>query len=42
MTLSITIYNYEDTLNESKRDIKLINSSYALSMEKQLKSVMGT
>jgi hypothetical protein len=39
---SITIYNYEDTLNESKRDIKLINSSYALSMEKQLKSVMGT
>jgi hypothetical protein len=37
---SVSIYEYENTLNENKRDIKLINSSYVLSMESQLKSLM--
>ena len=38
----ISIYDYENNLNESKRNIKLINSSYVLSMENELKSLMGT
>lgn len=37
---SVSIYDYENNLNESKRNIQLINSSYVLSMESQLKSLM--
>jgi hypothetical protein len=37
----VSIYNHENNLNESKRNIKLINSSFAGSMELQLKSLMS-
>lgn len=38
----VYIYDYENELNESKRNIKLIKSQYAADMERQLKKVMGT
>jgi hypothetical protein len=37
----ISIYNYENTLNENKRNIKLINSNYVGSMESQFQSLMS-
>lgn len=37
----VSIYNHENNLNEAKRNIKLINSSFAGSLELQLKSLMG-
>jgi hypothetical protein len=37
---SVSIYNYENTLNENKRNVKLINSSYVGAMETQLQSLM--
>lgn len=37
----INIYDYENELNESKRNIKLIDSKYANSMELQLENVMA-
>mgnify|MGYP003347327585 CR=1 FL=1 len=37
---AISIYSYENDLNESKRHIKLINSIYANSMENQLEDLM--
>lgn len=37
----ISIYDYENTLNENKRNIKLINSSYVGAMESQLQSLMS-
>jgi hypothetical protein len=39
---TVSIYDYEDDLNESRRNIKLINSSYVTQMESQLKSIMGS
>ena len=38
----ISIYDYENYLNEDKRNIKLINNSYVGAMESQLKSLMGS
>ena len=37
----VSIYDYENGLNESKRNINLINSSYATDFEKQLTSLLG-
>lgn len=37
----ISIYNYENILNESKRNIRLINASYVGSLELQLQSLMS-
>jgi hypothetical protein len=37
----VSIYNHENNLNEAKRNIKLINSSFAGSLELQLKSLMS-
>lgn len=37
----ISIYNYENNLNESKRNIRLINASYVGSLELQLQSLMS-
>lgn len=37
----VTIYDYENDLNESKRNIKLINSIYASDMERQLERLMN-
>lgn len=39
---TVSIYDYENDLNESRRNIKLINSSYVTQMESQLKSIMGS
>jgi len=39
---AISIYDYEVNLNESKRNINLINSIYAAQIESELKSLMGT
>jgi hypothetical protein len=36
----VTLYDYEEELNESKRQIKLLNSTYAGEMEQQLKELM--
>lgn len=36
----ITLYEYEENLNESRRQIKLLNSNYAGEMEQQLKVLM--
>jgi hypothetical protein len=36
----VTLFNYEDELNESRRQIKLLNSTYAGEMEQQLKELM--
>ena len=38
----VYIYDYENELNESKRNIKLVKSQFASDMERQLKLVMGT
>lgn len=37
---SVSIFNYEEELNESRRQIKLLNESYAGDMEQQLKELM--
>ena len=37
----ISIYNYENNLNESKRNIRLINASFVGSLELQLQSLMS-
>jgi len=37
----ISVYNYENNLNESKRNIRLINASYVGSLELQLQSLMS-
>ena len=39
---AVSIYQYEVQQNEAKRNINLINSIYASSVESQLKSLMGT
>jgi len=36
----VTLFNYEDNLNESRRQIKLLNNTYAGEMERQLKALM--
>ena len=36
----VTLYNYEDELNESRRQIKLLNSNYAGDIEQQLRALM--
>jgi hypothetical protein len=36
----VTLYDYEEDLNESRRQIKLLNSTYAGDMELQLKELM--
>ena len=36
----VTLFNYEDELNESRRQIKLLNSNYASEIEQQLKVLM--
>jgi hypothetical protein len=38
---SVSIYDYEDGLNEAKRDIKLINSNYVSDLETQFQVLMG-
>ena len=37
---AISIYDYENKLNESKRNIKVMNSNYVPSAEKQLQNLM--
>jgi hypothetical protein len=37
-----TIYDYEYNLNETRRDIKLLNSTYLRQMEKTFTQVMGS
>ena len=37
----VSVFDYEDSLNEKKRNIKLIKNNYANDMEKQLVSIMG-
>jgi hypothetical protein len=37
----VSVYNHENNLNEAKRNIKLINSSFAGPLELQLKSLMS-
>ena len=39
-TKAVSIYEYENVLNESKRNIKLINSSYATDMETQYQTLV--
>lgn len=39
---AVSIYDYEQKLNESKRNIKLINSTYANQMENQYQSLVST
>ena len=36
----VTLYDYEEELNESRRQIKLLNNTYAGEMERQLKVLM--
>ena len=38
---AVSIYDYEDGLNEAKRDIKLINSNYVSDLETQFQVLMG-
>jgi len=38
---AISIYDYENNLNESKRNINLINSSYASQIEEQYQSLVN-
>jgi formate dehydrogenase assembly factor FdhD len=38
---AVSIYDYEINLNESKRNIQLINKNYAYEFEKQLHSLLG-
>jgi hypothetical protein len=37
---AISLYDYENNINESKRNINLIKSSYANQMETQLKQLV--
>ena len=37
---TVSIYDYENSINESKRNIKLINASYATAMETQYQSLV--
>jgi hypothetical protein len=37
----VYIYDYENDLNESRREIKLLNRDYVILMEEQFKKVMG-
>lgn len=37
----ISVYNYENNLNESKRNIRLINASFVGSLELQLQALMS-
>jgi len=37
---ALSIYDYENQLNESKRNINLINKNYASQMESQFKSLV--
>lgn len=37
---SVSIFNYEEELNDSRRQIKLLNESYAGDMEQQLRELM--
>lgn len=37
----LSIFDYENDLNESKRQVKLINTTYAADMEKKFKSLMN-
>jgi hypothetical protein len=37
----VYLYDYESELNESKRDIKIMNSAYVKQMERQLLAVMS-
>jgi hypothetical protein len=38
---AVNYYDYENTLNESKRNIKILNSSYVDEVEKQFKTLMA-
>jgi len=38
----VSIYDYEISVNEAKRNIQLINKNYASDFEKQLQSLLGT
>ena len=38
---AISIYEYENNLNESKRKIKIMNNNYVAATEKQFKSLMS-
>jgi hypothetical protein len=38
----LSIYDWENEQNESKRTIRIVNSTYATQIEQQLKSLMGT
>jgi len=37
---AVSIYNYEDQVNESKRNISLINSQYTTQIETQYQSLV--
>jgi hypothetical protein len=39
---AVSLYEHEHTLNESKRDINLLNASYVTELEKQLKTLMAS
>ena len=39
---AVSIYDYENELNESKREINLINSSYVSSLESQFENLVGS
>ena len=39
---AVSIYDYENDLNESKRDIKLINSRFVSDLEAQFEVLMNT
>jgi hypothetical protein len=38
---AVSIYDYELSLNEAKRNIKILNSNYVGEMENQLKKLMA-
>lgn len=37
---TVTIYDYEDSLNESKRSVNIINNIYAADLENQLRTLL--
>ena len=39
---SVSLYDYEFDLNESRREIKVMDKNYVNQMEEQLKTVMST
>lgn len=39
---AVSIYDYENELNESKREINLINSSYVSGLESQFENLVGS